>query len=89
MEDLVTAIVALLELLPEPHKRVALALMAVLSSLYATGAFWAGVRWAVAKWLPAGREPGWFAALDIVMQAITASSSRVSTRSVPPKESDK
>jgi hypothetical protein len=83
MDELVTVVVAFMEMLPEPQRRLALAVIAILASLYTTGAFWAGVRWGVAKWIPAAREPGWFAALDLIMQVITMSSSRVSQRSLP------
>jgi hypothetical protein len=81
MDDLVTAINTLLALVPEQHRAWVEALMAL---LWALGGVWASVRWFVAKKLPAGREPGWFDAIDTLMQAITASSSRLSTRPVPP-----
>lgn len=86
MDELVTAINTLLALVPEQHRPWVMALISIMAALYTTGAFWAGVRLIVAKKLPAGREPGWFQAVDVLMQAITASSSRVSQRSVPPRD---
>lgn len=83
MDELVTAINTLLALVPEQHRAWVEAAMAL---LWALGGVWAGVRMLVAKKLPAGREPGWFQAVDLLMQAITASSSRVSQRPVPPSE---
>jgi hypothetical protein len=79
MDELVTAVDTLLSLIPEQHRPWVEAAMAL---LYALGGVWAFVRWVVAKKLPAGREPGWFQAVDVLMQALTASSSRVSTRAV-------
>lgn len=82
MDDgLVTVINTLLAMVPDEHKPWVEALMAL---LWAVGGFWAAVRWVIAKKLPAGREPGWFSAIDLLMQAITASSARVATRPVPP-----
>lgn len=85
-EQLVTAINTLLALVPDKHRAWVEALMAL---LWALGGFWAAVRLVIAKKLPAGREPGWFAAIDLVMQAITASSSRVSTRPLPQDQEKK
>lgn len=90
MDELVnvinTLLSTLLVLVPEKYQPLAKALMAL---GWAIGGVWAGVRLVIAKKLPAGREPGWFQAVDIVMQAITASSSRVSTRPLPLDEEKK
>jgi hypothetical protein len=85
MDELVNVIDTLLGLVPEQHRPWVEALMAL---LYALGGLWAAVRWFVAKKLPAGAEPGWFDAIDTLMQALTASSSRLAQRPLP-KDKDK
>jgi len=85
MDELVTAKDALLSLLPAQHRAWVDALIVL---LFVLSGVWAAVRHVVATKVPAGREPGWFQAFDLIMQVITASSSRVSTRAVT-KENDK
>jgi hypothetical protein len=85
MDELITAINTLLTLVPEQHRAWVEALMAL---LFALSGFWTAVRWVIAKKLPAGAEPGWFDAIDTLMQALTASSSRLAQRPLP-KDKDK
>ena len=85
MDELVNVIDTLLALVPERHRPWVEALMAL---LYALGGVWAVVRWVIAKKLPAGAQPGWLDAIDTLMQAVTASSSRLSTRPLPKDKED-
>lgn len=86
MDELVNVINTLLAVVPEQHRPWVEAGMAL---LYALSGVWAAVRWVLAKNLPAGAQPGWLDAVDTLMQAITASSSRLSTRPPPRIEEKK
>jgi hypothetical protein len=84
MEDLVTAINALLAMLPEKHRAWVEALMAL---LWAAGPVLALVRWQLAKRVPAGQARWWLEAFDMLLQAITASSTPLAKRFAPPPKS--
>lgn len=81
MDELVTVINALLALVPEQHRAWVEALMAL---LWAAGPVLALLRWQLAKRVPAGQARWWLEAFDLVLQAITASSTPLAKRFAPP-----